>query len=438
MVFNILTAAILLLALGATIWNTANRSYLYSIVNGTVYIRKSALVKAAVRDVVWAETGGYLAMCVVPGEEKDVEIHVPDFVPPVPVEILLLRVENGKEHGYMLAPKENAVPSLDLPALKLPLRISQEQWATLAPVIEIALACLSLMFLSAAGFFSLILSLLAFALAALNRPYKKWTSSRFFVIIKGKEFGKKQGSPVAQDGIQLPAGYETWSDTEKNLFRISLEISQEAEPAKPVDEDPTALFRAEDLSANFSDVVRDTDANTAVAQDTEAEPASEGALETDIFEQDSFSQRMPSEAQLTPPEKLHAVENAEKAGKKKDASQPASNPVTPSDDSRKKRADVPKDAPDTAEADPLFGDLNPSRSKKEPKVKRTDKDTQGKNQEPAEADPLMGELNPSQNGTKPKNFNHRTPPGKASANRGKRRRNTGSELEELMGSMKKQ
>lgn len=338
----------------------------------------------------------------------------------------------------MLAPKENAVPSLDLPALKLPLRISQEQWATLAPVIEIALACLSLMFLSAAGFLSLILSLLAFALAALNRPYKKWTNSRFFVIIKGKEFGKKQGSPVAQDGIQLPAGYETWSDTEKNLFRISLEISQEAEPAKPVDEDPTALFRAEDLSANFSDVVRDTDANTAVAQDAEADPASEGALETDIFEQDSFSQRMPSEAQLTPPEKLHAVENAEKAGKKKDASQPASNPVTPSDDSRKKRADVPKDAPDTTEADPLFGDLNPSRSKKEPKAKRTDKDTQGENPKPAEADPLMGELNPSQNGTKPKNFNHRTPPGKASANRGKRRRNTGSELEELMGSMKKQ
>ena len=438
MVFNILTAAILLLALGATIWNTANRSYLYSIVNGTVYIRKSALVKAAVRDVVWAETGGYLAMCVVPREEKDVEIHVPDFVPPVPVEILLLRVENGKEHGYMLAPKENAVPSLDLPALKLPLRISQEQWATLAPVIEIALACLSLMFLSAAGFLSLILSLLAFVLAALNRPYKKWTNSRFFVIIKEKEFGKKQGSPVAQDGIQLPAGYETWSDTEKNLFRISLEISQEAEPAKPVDEEPTALFRAEDLSANFSDVVRDTDANTAVAQDAEAEPASEGAPETDIFEQDSFSQRMPSEAQLTPPEKLHAVENAEKAGKKKDASQPASNPVTPSDDSRKKRADVPKDAPDTTEADPLFGDLNPSRSKKEPKAKRTDKDTQGENQKPAEADPLMGELNPSQNGTKPKNFNHRTPPGKASANRGKRRRNTGSELEELMGSMKKQ
>lgn len=67
------------------------------------------------------------------------------------------------------------------------------------------------------------------------------------------------------------------------MFRISLEISQEAEPARPVDEDPTALFRAEDLSANFSDVVRDTDANTAVAQDTEAEPASEGALETDIF-----------------------------------------------------------------------------------------------------------------------------------------------------------
>ena len=180
MVFNILTAAILLLALGATIWNTANRSYLYSIVNGTVYIRKSALVKAAVRDVVWAETGGYLAMCVVPGEEKDVEVHVPDFAPPVPVEILLLRVENGKEHGYMLAPKENAVPSLDLPALKLPLRISQEQWATLAPVIEIALACLSLMFLSAAGFLSLILSLLAFALAALNRPYKKMDKLSFF------------------------------------------------------------------------------------------------------------------------------------------------------------------------------------------------------------------------------------------------------------------
>ena len=166
-----------------------------------------------------------------------------------------------------------------------------------------------------------------------------------------------------------------------------------------------------------------------MAQDIEAEPASEGALETDIFEQDSFSQRMPSEAELTPPEKLHAVENAEKAGKKKGASQPALNPVTPSDDSRKKRADVPKDAPDTTEADPLFGDLNPSRSKK---------DTQGENQEPAEADPLMGELNPPQNGTKPKNFNHRTPPGKASANRGKRRRNTGSELEELMGSMKKQ
>ena len=238
--YQIVSAFFIIASLVLIFYCYNQRSELSAKYRGKVYVRESELVPSTIHHVEWEAGKGYTVYCKVEGERQLIALPASQgilhrFTEESDIKggaLFLICIQGKGERAYQLAPVKNTgVLAVYTDRLSSRSARRRNQQLQLINLVAGVLWCVGLFFLNGLPTLSIALSIVAAALFYRNQTYRMWTKNPNFCIIK-----EKSSEQIEQMGKDpFPAGYNDWTDNEKQLFKIDAKIGARNEPSEALD-----------------------------------------------------------------------------------------------------------------------------------------------------------------------------------------------------------
>lgn len=245
--YSIAAVFFMIIAAGAMYYNVASRSPFFLDIFGKKYARESKTVTGVVDRLEWGAGGGYWMICHI--GENGVEAKIPNMrtsggiTPGSEIQLVLLKDVNCEV--YLPQNHRNEKSFADCMVMDVEKIAQQNKKAQIIFIAAAVGSLLGFVFLQSIPVLSCVLFLISAAAFTFSKPLLDWKKCEECCKIDVKEAKKeKSADPGSQPGA-FPPDYDHWSQTQKDLYGITVRLEAERMAGK---ED--AEMNEEDFSAD--------------------------------------------------------------------------------------------------------------------------------------------------------------------------------------------
>lgn len=228
-VYSIAAVFFMIIAVGAMYRNFTSRSPFYLDIFGKKYARESKTITAIFEKLEWGAGGGYWMVCRI--GENGVEAKFPHTrtisEESAGKEIQLAAVKDVGFDVYIPQGHRNEKPFADCVVMGPEEITQQNKKAQAIFAIAIAGCCIGFVFLQSIPVLSCILFLASTAAFMLSKPLLDWKKCEECCKIYTKKAEKAKTQEVDLKRSAFPPDYDHWSQTQKDLYGITVRLESE-------------------------------------------------------------------------------------------------------------------------------------------------------------------------------------------------------------------